>query len=147
LLGADPIKAIDNPLLRSGILLAGAQKTISGFKSNSEDGILSAYEAMNLNLDQTQLVVLSACETGLGEVHNGEGVYGFQRALIIAGAQAVVMSLWKVNDQVTQELMAEFYGFWMQGNEKRKAFIMAQNKIRASHSEPYFWAPFILIGD
>jgi CHAT domain-containing protein/Tfp pilus assembly protein PilF len=146
-MGVDPVKANENPLLRSGILLAGAQKTISGIKTTSEDGILSAYEAMNLNLDKTQLVVLSACETGLGEVHNGEGVYGFQRALIIAGAQAIVMSLWKVSDQETQELMTEFYTFWMAGKSKREAFLMAQNKIRINHPEPYFWAPFILVGD
>ncbi|HYG04300.1 MAG TPA: CHAT domain-containing tetratricopeptide repeat protein [Chryseosolibacter sp.] len=146
-LGFDAVKVDQNPLLRSGILLAGAEKTFAGEKPPSEDGVLSAYEAMTLNLDETELVVLSACETGLGEIRNGEGVYGFQRALIIAGAEAVVMSLWKVSDQVTQELMAAFYEFWTTDRSKREAFIMAQNKIRESHPEPYYWAPFIMIGD
>jgi CHAT domain-containing protein/Tfp pilus assembly protein PilF len=146
-MGQNPVKTKENPLLRSGILLAGAQKTYDGVRTDAEDGVLSAYEAMNLNLDETHIVVLSACETGLGEVRNGEGVYGFQRALIIAGAQSVIMSLWKVSDQVTQELMLEFYKFWVEGTPKRLAFIKAQNKIREQHPEPYYWAPFILIGD
>lgn len=146
-LGFDALKVDQNPLLRSGILLAGAEKTFAGQKSASEDGVLSAYEAMTLNLDETELVVLSACETGLGEIKNGEGVYGFQRALIIAGANAVVMSLWKVSDQVTQELMAAFYEFWTEDRSKREAFILAQNKIRQAHPQPYYWAPFIMVGE
>jgi len=146
-MGLDAERIAENPLLRSGILLAGAQHSASGKSTGKEDGILSAYEAMNLNLEKTQLVVLSACETGLGEVRNGEGVYGFQRALIIAGTRTVIMSLWKVNDEVTQKLMASFYKFWMDGQSKRQAFISAQNAIRNEHPHPYYWAPFILIGD
>ncbi len=146
-LGFETVKVDENPLLRSGILLAGAEKSFSGERAANEDGVLSAYEAMTLNLDETQLVVLSACETGLGEVKNGEGDYGFQRALIIAGAEAVVMSLWKVSDQVTQELMTEFYRYWVDNRPKREAFLMAQNKVRQSHPEPYFWAPFVMIGN
>jgi CHAT domain-containing protein/Tfp pilus assembly protein PilF len=146
-LGFESVRVQANPLLRSGILLAGAEKTFSGEKPSAEDGVLSAYEAMTMNLDATQLVVLSACETGLGEVRNGEGVYGFQRALIIAGAEAVVMSLWKVNDEVTQELMTEFYRYWVEDRTKRHAFLLAQNKIREKHPEPYYWAPFIMIGN
>lgn len=146
-LGFETRKVDQNPLLRSGILLAGAERTFAGEKNSQEDGVLSAFEAMTLNLDETELVVLSACETGLGEVKNGEGVYGFQRALIIAGADAVVMSLWKVSDQVTQQLMAAFYEYWTGGRSRREAFIMAQNKIREQHPQPYYWAPFVMVGD
>lgn len=101
---------------------------------------------MNLNLDKTELVVLSACETGLGEIRNGEGVYGFQRAMIMAGSRSVMMSFWKVNDEVTQELMTSFYTFWMSGLPKREAFMRAQTRVRAAHPEPQYWAPFVLIG-
>jgi CHAT domain-containing protein/tetratricopeptide (TPR) repeat protein len=147
-IGVKTEKLKENPLLRSGILLAGAQRTVSsGSRQSENDGILTAYEMMNLNLDNTQLIVLSACETGLGEVQAGEGVYGFQRALIIAGAGAVMMSLWKVDDKVTRELMVAFYQLRMEGNSVRDAFRKAQQKIRKSNPDPHFWGAFVLIGD
>ena len=149
--GIEPVKAAQNPLLRSGLMFTGADNTIQqlGNTGNGEgdDGILNAYEALMLNLDNTELVVLSACETGLGETKNGEGVYGLQRAFRIAGTSALMISLWEVSDEVTQKLMTSFYINWTQLKDKHKAFLKAQQEIKAKNPEPFYWGAFILVGN
>ncbi|NEQ47486.1 MAG: tetratricopeptide repeat protein [Leptolyngbya sp. SIOISBB] len=136
----------ENPLLRSGLALAGFNTRSSG----SEDGVFTALEASQLNLFGTQLVVLSACETGLGEVANGEGVYGLRRAFALAGAETQLMSLWNVSDYGTQSLMARYYENLTAGMGRSEALREVQLDMigqGGEYSHPYYWAAFILAGD
>lgn len=131
-----------NPMIRSGIVLAGVKRTMA---AQGEDGILTAYEATNLDLQGTSLVALSACQTGLGEVRNGEGVYGLQRAFVVAGAKNLIMSLWKVDDQATAALMSLFYKTWS-GTANASEFRKAQIEMRKRYPQPYYWGAFIMLG-
>ncbi|SNS41205.1 CHAT domain-containing protein [Ekhidna lutea] len=143
---------INNSLFKSGIYLTGASETFSRFLDGiatipENDGILTAYEAMNLDLSRTKLVVLSACESGLGEITNGEGVYGLQRAFMVAGARNIITSLSKVDDAATSELMTLFYQKLVETNEVRESLKYAQLKLREKYSDPKVWGAFILTGN
>jgi CHAT domain-containing protein len=147
-LGVDITAAKENPLLRSGVLLANCDNVFEeNFRSspNSENGILTAYEAMSLNLDKTDLVVLSACETGLGSIKQGEGVYGLQRAFLIAGAKSIIMSLWSVSDDATMELMTLFYNNYAKTGNKVQAFSNAIKQLKVKYKEPYYWSAFVML--
>lgn len=134
-----------NPLMRSGLTFAGANQVWNNlYPNNKEDGVLTASEVSNLNLTNTELVVLSACETGLGDIQGSEGVYGLQRAFKIAGTKKIVMSLWEVPDSETQEFMSLFYKHIFNGGNVNKAFQKAQSKMKREY-DPYFWAAFVLL--
>jgi CHAT domain-containing protein len=147
--GEEPAyKLQDDPMLRSGLLLAGANHywTAKRPLQDREDGVLVAYEVRDLNLRNTELAVLSACQTGLGDVVGSEGVYGLQRAFRIAGAKFLIVSLWKVHDEQTRELMRLFYENWLDKRESlRDAFNHAQATLREQEPNPYMWAGFVLI--
>ena len=134
-----------NPLLRSGLALAGAN--LSGGQADA--GILTALEASSLNLWGTKLVTLSACDTGLGEVRNGEGVYGLRRAFVVAGSETQVMSLWPVSDAVSRETMVGYYTALRAGLGRGDALRRAKLSLleRPSRQHPYYWASFIQSGE
>jgi CHAT domain-containing protein len=158
----------ENPLLRSGLILAGVKQQTSG---EGQDGVLTALEVAGLNLWGTKLVVLSACETGVGDVKRGEGVYGLRRALVLAGSESQVISLWKVSDGGTRDLITNYYQrlqelegrsealrqvqlMMMRGKLKpasvsgyRGTSDTSENAIRADYRHPYYWASFIQSGD
>ena len=137
----------NNLLLRSGLLFAGANRAWinEDVVDNIDDGILTADEISRMDLSQTDLVVLSACETGLGEIVSIEGVYGLQRAFKLAGVQGLIMSLWKVPDEATSMLMSLFYRNWFQCKDRYVAFKEAQKQVKEKYPSPYYWAGFVML--
>lgn len=142
----------ENPMLLTGLLLAGANLRGSGSElEDAEDGILTAYEVSDMDLTGTELVVLSACETGLGKVTDGEGVYGLRRAFQVAGARSVVSALWPVSDEMTAEMMGQLYA----DTDESLAVRMRQVQLRKIHElqesslpdHPFSWGGFIAVGD
>ena len=145
---------IENPMLRSGLALAGANTSMQAADTQTEDGILTAEEVLTLRLRGTDMVVLSACDTGIGEVKTGEGVFGLRRAFNQAGAKSLVMSLWNIPDKETSELMVEFYTNIIKRKMNRcqalRQAALKEMKIvnkRYGHANPYFWGGFVFVGD
>lgn len=134
---------IPNPMLRSGIVLAGANRSIG---SGTDAGLVSAERVLGLRLHGTDLVTLSACETGLGDVRAGEGVFGLKRAFLLSGARTVVMSLWSVPSLETTALMTDFYTLMSQGNSKGQALRQARLNMLAKKRHPFYWGAFIMVG-
>jgi CHAT domain-containing protein len=145
----------EDPELRSGLVLAGANQPEA---DPVDDGYLTASEAVMLNLKGTELVTLSACSTGQGDVRTGEGVYGLQRALTVAGARSTLLSLWKVDDAATLEFMVRFYKRLKAGEGRADALAAVQKEFRdglvhdpkspqIDWSNPYYWAAWQLVGD
>lgn len=141
--------ASDFPLLRSGLVLSGANNYWGKdtLLENQEDGIVTAQEISNLNLLNTDLVVLSACQTALGDINGSEGVYGLQRAFKMAGVKKLLMSLWEVPDAETAELMQLFYSNIFKGDTYYTAFRKAQLTLKSKYKDPTKWAGFVLVGE
>lgn len=140
--------ARNDHLFHSGLVLStGLQAVNNKGISFDHDGIITAYEVMNLDLSQTRLVVLSACETGLGKIENSEGVYGLQRSFMQAGASDIMLSLWKVDDEETKELMVKFYSYLNKEFSTRKALKQAQLEMLSEVKNPRLWAGFVMIGN
>jgi CHAT domain-containing protein len=138
-----------DPLCYSGLLFSGCNNKMQNpqdFPSGIDDGILTAQEIAQLNLQNLQLTVLSACQTGTGMLQE-DGVFGVQRGFKKAGAHTLVMSLWSVNDAATQLMMTSFYQGLISGLSRHKAFLKAQEAVRAAFPAPHYWAPFIMLDD
>lgn len=138
----------DKALTRSGLFFSGANLGLRGesLPNDVEDGVLTALELSNMNLGHVDMVVMSACESGLGET-SGEGVFGLQRGFKLAGANTLLMSLWKVDDTATQILMSNFYKNYLSGKSKQESLKLAQQSLRnnSEYTAPEYWAAFILL--
>lgn len=142
-------RASERSMIRSGLVLADANYAWTygqPRKQGADDGILTAYEVSKMDLRQTELVLLSACETGLGDIKGTEGVYGLQRAFKIAGARYLIMTLWQVPDFQAQAFMTTFYLAWLEENKTiPEAFWAAQAYMRARYGDAFQWAGFMLV--
>ena len=151
LLDNQKVSAEDKALTRTGLIMSGANHILEGeeLPDNVEDGILTAKEIADVDLRELDLVVLSACQTGLGDISQGEGVFGLQRGFKKAGANSILMSLWEVNDEATQILMTQFYKNLVSGQSKRQSLQSAQRYLReynaGQYDKPEYWAAFILL--
>jgi CHAT domain-containing protein len=141
----------ENPLVRSGFVLAGANKSM---KTGSDEGIMTAEKVLSLKLRGTDIVVLSACETGLGDVKSGEGVFGLRRAFTQAGTKGIVMSMWSVPDRETKEIMVNFYTNILVKKMKRPEALrqailaeLSEVKKRYNGTNPFFWGAFVYLGE
>jgi len=135
--------SIENPMLRSGIVLAGANTSL---QEGKDEGMVTAEKVLGLNLRGTDLVVLSACQTGVGDIKSGEGVFGLKRAFILSGAKTLVMSLWSVPSKETVDLMTTFYGLLSEGKTPSEALRQSKLTLMRQKPHPFFWAAFILTG-
>lgn len=144
-LGESEKQRIENPLLRSWLFFSGANR--GGNAGN--DGTMTALEAAHLDLWGTKLVVLSACETGIGEAKNGDGVFGLRRALVLAGSESQIMSLWAVSDRATRELMVDYYSRLKTGEGRSEALRNVQLTMlnNPKYQHPFYWAAFIQSGE
>ncbi len=146
-LTGDPMQdtpiTIENPMLRSGIVLAGANASL---KEGKDEGMVTAEKVLGLNLGGTDLVVLSACQTGVGDIQSGEGVFGLKRAFILSGAKTLVMSLWSVPSKETVDLMTAFYALLSEGKTPSEALSQAKLTLMKQKPHPFFWAAFVLTG-
>ena len=149
--GNDKYKASDNPMIRSGLLFGGANLTWQGkgdslLNTTNEDGVLTAYELSQLDLSNTKLAVLSACETGKGAIQGNEGTFGLKRALKLAGVDNMIVSLWKVPDDATMEMMTIFYSELANTKKPVSSFETAQKAMRIKYpEEPKKWAGFVFV--
>ena len=146
--GREVYNLSEDPLMRTGLIFAGANYVWTGNSPvpNIEDGILTAYELSNLNLFNTKLVVTSACETALGDIQGGEGVYGLQRGFKMAGVDNLIITLWEVEPEFTKDFMLAFYSKLNNGQTIHDAFYKSQEEMKAlKRNYPYYWGAFVLI--
>jgi CHAT domain-containing protein len=139
-----PASGIENPMIRSGIVLAGVNASL---KEGRDDGVVSAEKILGLRLKGTELVVASACDTALGDVKSGEGVFGLKRAFILSGAKTVLMSLWSLSDKETVKLMTDFFTLMAEGKSKAEALREAKLNMMKKAPRPFYWGAFVLVGN